>query len=576
MATGIEAAGLVLGSIPLILAGLQFYAEGIAVTKRYWKYKEEVNNILYELRAENTMYVNSINMLLVGVVSQKDMTEFLADPGGGRWTEAKFDRKLRSRLGASYDSYMESITHMIMTADKFKEKLKLDGAGKPQFSEQTSFKEHYRRLKFSLRKSDYSDLMGKLRQANQSLYRLTTQTAYLDARQTSSKQDCQSAPNFRVIKDRADNFYTALSTGWNCPCQADHSVSLRLESRMEDGSGDEDDEDYEDEETMRDPFHVLFRFNHHHKTEISSTSMKPWTWEEADVRIEYEKQSSTATAACGGQIGKGVRFAKQAKKAIQAALEPQPNMQPIKDLCSAIYALQKPQRDVCFSLLANEIAKHKYGVHIYPTKQLPPDTDTWVVSSLRNVLDDSQFARRDRLKLAVTLASSVLQLHETPWLDENWGKDTIFFVKRPGRALYDQPFVSQNFNQTTPTPKTETPNAMSRIIRNQTLYALGVALIELWYGKTLAELHKDADGPHDTGIMQVDFMAEYNTADRLVDELYSEAGGKYSDAVRRCIRCDFDRRASSLEDAQFQKAVYQGVVAQLKENYEYMFQHHPD
>lgn len=40
MVTGVEAAGLVLGSIPLILAGLQFYVEGIHVTKRYWKYKE--------------------------------------------------------------------------------------------------------------------------------------------------------------------------------------------------------------------------------------------------------------------------------------------------------------------------------------------------------------------------------------------------------------------------------------------------------------------------------------------------------------------------------------------------------
>ncbi|CAO2648288.1 Nn.00g075550.m01.CDS01 [Neocucurbitaria sp. VM-36] len=574
MATGIEVAGLVLGSIPLILAGLQFYAQGIAVTKRYWKYKEEVNNVLYELGAESTMYINTINMLLVGVVSQKEMTDFLADPGGTRWKEVKFDKKLRDRLGTSYDSYMESIMHLMTTAEKFKEKLKLDNAGKPQFSEQKAFKEHYKRLKFSLKKSDYSDLMGRLRRANQSLYRLTTQTAYLEARQLSSKQGNQSIPNFRVIKDRADNFYSALRTGWNCPCQADHSVSLRLEARMDDSSGDEDDED---EKRMRNPFHVLFRYNHHCTTDISPGGMtKPWTWEEADVRVEHEDQQSTAKSASGGRTGKGVRFANQAKQAVRAALEPQPDMQPIQDLCSAICTLQEHQRNVCFSLLANEIAKQKYGVHIYPMKHLPPDKDTWMVSSLRAVLDDSKFARQDRLRLAVTLASSVLQLHQTPWLEDNWGKDNIFFVKRPGKSLYDQPFVSQHFNQTESTPSVGTPSIMSRIIRNQMLYALGVALIELWYGKTLAELHVNADGPHNTGITQMDLMTEYNTADRLVDELYSEAGGKYSDAVRRCIRCDFDRRASSLEDIQFQRAVYEGVVAQLKENYEFMFQHPPD
>ena len=110
---------------------------------------------------------------------------------------------------------------------------------------------------------------------------------------------------------------------------------------------------------------------------------------------------------------------------------------------------------------------------------------------------------------------------------------------------------------------------MKRIIRNQTLYALGVSLIELWYGKPLHAFYKPEDGPLITG--DTDPMTEWNTADRLVDELYDDAGPKYSDAVRRCIRCDFDRRASSLDNPDFQKAVYQGVVAQLKENFDYLF-----
>jgi hypothetical protein len=42
--SGIEVAGLVLGAIPLILAGLQFYGEGINVTKRYAKYGQLVWN----------------------------------------------------------------------------------------------------------------------------------------------------------------------------------------------------------------------------------------------------------------------------------------------------------------------------------------------------------------------------------------------------------------------------------------------------------------------------------------------------------------------------------------------------
>jgi hypothetical protein len=129
--SGIEVAGLVLGAIPLILAGLEFYSNGIQVTKRYWRYREEFKSLVVELRCEHTMCVNSINMLLIGVVPPKEMVEFLANPGGDdRWKEKRFDRKLRERLGTSYSSYMDTITEMNRTAKIFKERLKLGPDGK--------------------------------------------------------------------------------------------------------------------------------------------------------------------------------------------------------------------------------------------------------------------------------------------------------------------------------------------------------------------------------------------------------------------------------------------------------------
>lgn len=130
MVTGVETAGLVLGSIPLILAGLEFYANGIAVTKRYWRYREEFKSLIVELRTEHTICVNSVNMLLIGVVKQKDMAEFLVDPCGERWKEEIYDRKLKQRLGTTYESYIETITQLYSTANAFKQRLKLDASGK--------------------------------------------------------------------------------------------------------------------------------------------------------------------------------------------------------------------------------------------------------------------------------------------------------------------------------------------------------------------------------------------------------------------------------------------------------------
>lgn len=58
------------------------------------------------------------------------MHEFLADPCGDRWKEEKFERKLRERLGPTYESYLDTITQMNVTAELFKQKLKLGPSGK--------------------------------------------------------------------------------------------------------------------------------------------------------------------------------------------------------------------------------------------------------------------------------------------------------------------------------------------------------------------------------------------------------------------------------------------------------------
>jgi hypothetical protein len=129
--SGFEIAGIVLGSIPLILAGLEFYANGIAVSKRYVKYRVHFDDLVGDLRTEHVLFENTINTLLIGVVPSRDMADFLANPcGDDRWKEKKFEIKLKERLGRSYESYMVTIIQMNRTTATFREKLKLDPFGK--------------------------------------------------------------------------------------------------------------------------------------------------------------------------------------------------------------------------------------------------------------------------------------------------------------------------------------------------------------------------------------------------------------------------------------------------------------
>ncbi|KAF2443724.1 hypothetical protein P171DRAFT_522223 [Karstenula rhodostoma CBS 690.94] len=111
---------------------------------------------------------------------------------------------------------------------------------------------------------------------------------------------------------------------------------------------------------------------------------------------------------------------------------------------------------------------------IYPAKRPPQDTANWSIRDLRSVSADTGFFPRYRAQTAVTLASSVLQLHETPWLGLSWTNED----------------------------------------------------------KRLSEMHRPEDGLLETGGARIDLMTENIIANRLVDELYDHAGEKYAGAVQ--------------------------------------------
>jgi hypothetical protein len=169
----------------------------------------------------------------------------------------------------------------------------------------------------------------------------------------------------------------------------------------------------------------------------------------------------------------------------------------------------------------------------------------------------------DKFRVAVDLASSVLQLYKTPWLDEEWSDNDVYFVHRPGvplSTLYEHLFVYRRISSPPSMQNSSAKRTVGRVIRNQTLFTLGILLIELLYGTSIEELQspRDVDCENTPGVV-------WCTAERLVDEEIEFQGGPlYLDAVRRCIRCDFNRKESNLEDEAFQQAVFDGVVTPLE------------
>ena len=179
-----------------------------------------------------------------------------------------------------------------------------------------------------------------------------------------------------------------------------------------------------------------------------------------------------------------------------------------------------------------------------------------------------------------------------PWLPDTWGKRDIIFPKHEGdnhhSILVQIPFIAQHFSAPTCiVPSRQPPDSVglpSPEVRNQSIFALGIVLIELWYNQPIESLRITGDFDKNGDVNQI---TDFATARRLTEEIYREAGDwygllyhlalrpsdlltarsvRYGHAVRRCIYCDFDQRHNDLSLSSMREAVYQGVLSPLEEN----------
>lgn len=169
---------------------------------------------------------------------------------------------------------------------------------------------------------------------------------------------------------------------------------------------------------------------------------------------------------------------------------------------------------------------------------------------------------RDKYELAVILATSVLQLHGTPWMNNSNWKEDVRFVRATGVKqpfAYIQKKFGGNVQEALPTRK----GSMTSAIRNETIFALGVTLIELSLGKSLRSFVREEDlGPDG----EPNFLTDLSIAQRLVlEEVQLKEGARYANTINRCIHCLFDGIHPSLENEQFRQAFYHSAVSPLKE-----------
>lgn len=167
--------------------------------------------------------------------------------------------------------------------------------------------------------------------------------------------------------------------------------------------------------------------------------------------------------------------------------------------------------------------------------------------------------------MALTLALAVLRLYDTPWLVPSWDLCDIYFLRDArGNYLLDRPYVS--FPIGTPAAVKSQRAYRRRLVKNEIVFALGVALIELSYAKAL---HNLTEAPDLDENGNRDIMTEYATVTRLAGNLHQRELPNYAKATTRCINFNFETLAYDLNDQDFRARFYEGVVMPLRADWEY-------
>ena len=247
----------------------------------------------------------------------------------------------------------------------------------------------------------------------------------------------------------------------------------------------------------------------------------------------------------------------------------------IDDLCRALRK-EDGKGIEPLGFINDQVLQH----HIFPATQWTCSRETWKLLSLHEVLSERNanlspkhaylhiISPRDKYRLALVLANTVLQVAETPWLKDKWGLSDVYLIG--GKSGKDtsfaiEPYLSRKVavNASGPQDKVTFQNW----VQNEMVFALGVVMIELSFGNALS--HHTTRSDLDNQGNEYKFT-QWLIANRLVRELEHREPSKYAHAANRCIGGRFDAMNPSLDDPIFQQQFYQGVVSPLRELYEFL------
>ncbi|CAI7573047.1 unnamed protein product [Penicillium discolor] len=557
-----EAAGVALAILPLVINQLDNYVQGLETIKSFGakRYRRELESYSSSLGTQQAIFVNTLERALDGVVEYEDgLDELRNNPLGNLWKRQSLQTSLHEKLGRDFYPFNRMMIEVATLLEELSRKLGLDkNVSVNHRVDQSVIKKEAKKFKDIFSKSIYLDLFARLDAANKILNTLVEQSDY---RSTIQKHRISKRPLLRHKRAQksARSLHNAIIRGkyWKCACMDQHSIHFVLSyppEDMNDGS----------KESSHGPrFRMIFPSN-------SSIDLgKGWCEIEAesdtiqssvDTLNRFPPQSNHDKVPFAKKKAT-VRFAFDTSSEDKSPMmSDMSSVPPIVDICSTLSTVgTSGETNAPIGFISDENHRH----NMYYVRKLAGNLRSQSLAELIAASSDISkapiggsflFTWGHRLRVAVNLACSVLQFHGS-WLKTQWRSRDIMFTKNASGDI-DKPYVLWNVGSELDAWSLCRDKPTFSLIQSEILFPLGLVLIELSLCQTLEALRMPEDDD------PVEAYVNLKTATRLLQVVEGQSGAEYEKVARRCLLWP-GTKDSTLESEQMQDEIFQLIISPL-------------
>ncbi|KAI1735319.1 hypothetical protein F4680DRAFT_307331 [Xylaria scruposa] len=593
--SGLEVAGLVLGTLPIAVKALQAYREIFHSIKNV---SRDLRYIELDLRTEELRLQNTCETLLVGIVPPMQIHSMIEDPFGPGWKS--YTEKLlisfsqRLRLYTSYEVFEDHITRMLEATQELRLQLGIEEGSQINLRDSASILRAFKRnASFTLKRKEYESILSKIKAGNAAIQDLPGVRHDLEPDRRRRSQSRLT----KLLRSLFQSLYNALHRAITCACAHSHSLGLQLSHR----DAVILPNDSEEMTAQSFDFHVtLTASNEHRFRQIIQTFNEAQL--KADLKVfqlrlmrdDELRLTPTTTpllASATPSPKLRVRWASlfdslphmpgpplSTTQTMTQTTTPQTTTKTTKvpppivsDLCGIAHGGPGATGTKCYGYVLD--AQRKFILSHPDGDNGPQKRITLRQFVERNDLSLPLFGFEDKLQVALALSASVLYLDGTSWLSQIMTLDDIVFISGSENVVTQkqcsryQLFIVKSISNTltnqgatppvTPSTLTEQILGVARHV-NPAALSLGALLIQIMIGRVDSEL----DMTENMDIRSI--VSKRERGSQLKEEVLVNGGMNYAAAVNWCL--DSIYGVAGLQNDTFCQQFYEAVVARLEDD----------